>query len=141
MTVVAEADQALRDFEAVSPPLRELRGTADIVHDVYTGIERIFEKVAPELNGGVPAGPAWHRELLENMTLELPGLRPQVISRQTASELEELLRFRHRFRNMYGFELEWPKLRPLLERLPATWKRVETEVDAFLAFLDAAGRG
>jgi hypothetical protein len=85
-SVVAEAEQALRDFAKETPSMRELRGIGDIVHDFYTGIERIFEKIAPELNGGVPAGTAWHRELLENMTLDLPGVRPPVITRKTADD-------------------------------------------------------
>ncbi len=51
VAVVAEAELALRDFSEITPPLRELRGIGDIVHDFYTGIERIFEKIAPELNG------------------------------------------------------------------------------------------
>ena len=79
--VVAEADLALGDFSATTPPMRELRGIGDIVHDFYTGIERIFEKIAPELNGGVPAGSAWHRELLESMALDIPRTSSQSRSR------------------------------------------------------------
>jgi len=139
-SVVAEAELALADFEQGTPSRRELRGIGDIVHDFYTGVERIFEKIAPELNGGVPAGISWHRELLEDMTLELPGIRPPVIGRATADDLAEFLRFRHLFRNLYGFELEWRRLRPLLARLPGTWRALERDVLAFLRFLDAGTR-
>lgn len=84
------------------------------MHDFYTEIERIFEKVAPELNGGVPAGPAWHRDLLDSMSLDLPGVRPPVLSGATAAALAEYLRFRHLYRNLYGFELDWARLAPLV---------------------------
>lgn len=80
--VVAEVNLALKDFPTATPPPRELRGI-DIVHDFYTGAEHIFEKVATEVDGGVPAGAAWHRELLESMALDLPGLRPPVVSVDT----------------------------------------------------------
>ncbi|MBI3183705.1 MAG: hypothetical protein HYZ28_16325 [Myxococcales bacterium] len=130
----------MSDFATQEPPLRELRGIGDIVHDFYTGAERIFEKIAPELNGGVPAGHAWHRELLENMTLDLPSVRPPVLGRATAAALEEFLRFRHRFRNLYGFELEWRKLKPLVEAMPGVWALVRSDLERFLAFLDAAAK-
>lgn len=139
-SVVAEAELALADFGDVTPPTRELRGIGAIVHDFYTGAERIFERIAPELNGGIPAGPAWHRELLDNMTLNLPGVRPPVLEPSTARALEEFLRFRHLFRNLYGFELEWSRLRPLVARLPDTWGALARDLEVFLRFVDAAAR-
>jgi hypothetical protein len=139
--IVAEAAEALADFPDSEPPLRELRGIGDVVHDFYTGIEHIFERLSPELNGGLPAGSAWHRHLLSNMTLDLPGIRPPVLQVETAQTLEEFLRFRHLFRNLYGFELEWPRLHRLLERLPEAWAAVDADLERFLAFLDAAAAG
>lgn len=138
--VVEEAEEALADFADHKPPPRELRGIGAVVHDFYTGVERIFENIAPELNGGLPASPSWHRELLEAMTLDLPGVRPPVLHAGTAHQLQEFLRFRHLFRNLYGFELEWPRLRALLERLPGTWTAVEADLQRFLAFLEAAAK-
>jgi len=139
-TIVDEARQALSDFSDEKPPLLELRGIGAILHDFYTGIEHIFETIAPELNGGLPSGQAWHRELLTNMTLELPGVRPPVLREGTVQALDEFLRFRHLFRNVYGFELQWSRLQALLEQLPRAWNRVETDLDRFLDFLDAAAK-
>jgi hypothetical protein len=136
--VVAEAELALRDYPQAEPPRRELRGIGAIVHDFYTGAEHIFEKIASELDGGVPTGAAWHRELLESMGLDLPGLRPPLLTASTVRELHEFLRFRHLFRNVYGFELEWQRLQPLLSRLPAIASKLDAEVQAFLPFLDAS---
>lgn len=53
----------------------------------------------------------------------------------------ELLRFRHLFRNLYGFEIEWPRLRALLEKLPSTWSAVEEDLESFEAFLGEAAEG
>jgi hypothetical protein len=139
--VVQETAEALKQLSTSdSPSTLELRGLGDILHDFYTGAERIFSKIAPELNGGVPAGVAWHHELLDNMTLELPGIRPAVIGRETVRVLEEFLRFRHLFRNVYGFELEWPRLRALARRVPRAWRLLKADVERFLQFLDAAAR-
>lgn len=141
--VSSEAEQALADFPGghTAPPLRELRGIGDVVHDFYTGIERAFEKIAQEFDGGLPAGPSWHRELLENMTLELPGIRPAVLRRETAHALDEFLRFRHLFRNLYGFELEWPRLRALLAQVAGVSRNVHADIEAFAAFLLAVSSG
>ncbi len=137
--IVVEALEASTEFADKAPQVLELRGIGAILHDFYTGIEHLFEKIAPELNGGLPAGASWHRELLENMALDLPGVRPPVLGSETVHALGEFLRFRHLFRNLYGFKLEWTRIRSLLDRLPETWKAVEADLDRFLAFLDAAG--
>lgn len=136
--VVVEAAAAAAGFAKHEPTRLELRGIGDVLHDFYTGAERVFEKIAPELNGGVPAGPAWHRELLQNMTLEIPGVRPRVIERGTARLLDEFLRFRHLFRSVYGFELEWDRLRPLLDRVPSAWAALRCDLERFVGFLEAA---
>jgi hypothetical protein len=135
---VWEAAAAGKRLSSRSPSALELRGLGAIVHDFYTGIERLLVKIAPELNGGLPQGLGWHRELLQNMTLDLPGIRPPVLRQETARALEEFLRFRHLFRNLYGFELDWARIRPLLRRTASTWKRVKRDLKAFLAFLDSA---
>ena len=121
---------------SIAPKPLELRGAAAIVHDFYTGIERIAERIAAQFDGGVPPGPSWHRELLRAVSLELPGARPAVLRRPTAHSLDEFLRFRHLFRNVYGFELEWDRLRPLLAAAPACWVEVRADLEAFLAFLE-----
>ena len=36
--------------------------------DIYSGIERIFERIANEVDGHLPRGSRWHKTLLEQMT-------------------------------------------------------------------------
>jgi hypothetical protein len=54
------------------------------LHSLYNGVERIFEWIAGELDGGLPTGPTWHRDLLTQMTLKVEGVRPAVIRPATA---------------------------------------------------------
>jgi hypothetical protein len=135
---VDEARQSLSTFATREPNRLELRGLGDIVHDFYTGTERLFEKVATEIDGGVPSGSAWHRELLDVMALEVPGRRPPVVTQATAHALDELLRFRHLYRNLYGFELEWTRLQPLLAALGPTFDQLRRDAEAFVGFLEEA---
>lgn len=56
-----------------------LRAGGSILHDFYTGIEKILEDIAKEVDRRVPIGEGWHSELLHQMTLDIPGLRPPVM--------------------------------------------------------------
>lgn len=112
-----------------------LRARASILHDFYTGAERIFVRIADELNGGVPRGEQWHRQLLQDMALDLPDVRPAVITAELAKELGDYLRFRHVFRNVYGFVLEAERMQPLQEGLAIVLERLVTEVKTFGAWM------
>ena len=96
------------------------RARGSILHDFYNGVERVFVRVARELNGGIPQAEQWHRELVNNMALAIPEVRPALIDPPLAASLLEYLRFRHVFRNVYGTVLEADRMRSLEEKLPAT---------------------
>ena len=134
--VVGDIEQALVQFDVAAPTPLELRGLANLLHDFYTGIEKVFKRIAPELNGGLPEGDAWHRRLLENMALDIPGVRPAVLRSATAASLDEFLRFRHLVRNIYGFELLPDRLIDLARRVAPAWKIVEEDLTAFAGFLE-----
>lgn len=105
-----------------------LRAGGSILHDFYTGIEKIFENVAKEIDQRVPMGEEWHSELLHQMTLDIPGLRPPVITAHTEKKLREYLGFRHLFRKRYGFELDWEKMKRLLSKMPEVLSVLENEI-------------
>ncbi|MBC7348188.1 MAG: hypothetical protein H5U00_12220, partial [Clostridia bacterium] len=101
------------------------------LHDYYTAIENVFRAVAGKIDKSIPRGEQWHKELLEQMTLEVPGLRPPVIAPLTAQRLDAYRGFRHVFRNTYGFNLSFAKMRELLEALPDTQKSLARDLEQF----------
>jgi hypothetical protein len=113
----------------------EIRAAGSILHDFYTGVEKVFQRIALELDGGMPAGPDWHLDLLLRMTVPVEKTRPAVISKELGRELAEYLRFRHVFRHLYGFELRWDRCRSLLEQLPRLAGRINEELQRFRSFL------
>ena len=113
----------------------KVRTKASLLHDFYTGIEKIFSRIAQELNGGLPNSEQWHRDLLKDMTLELEDIRPPVISEELYKDLLPYLRFRHLFRNLYGFELEWEKMEDLDKGFEKISKLFFEEIDVFLGWL------
>ena len=127
----------LRDELATAPRGDDtftLRARGSMLHDFYSGIERVFVRIAEELNGGVPQGEQWHRQIVTDMSLEIPGVRPAVIDAALAEELADYLRFRHVFRNVYGSLLQAERMRPLEERLPGVLAAFLTQIRTFLTW-------
>lgn len=112
-----------------------------VIHDFYNTVEKTFRQIAEEIDGGVPGGEAWHQQLLQRMTIDVPGRRPAVIDTSLAQTLNEYLRFRHLFRHIYGFELEWERIRPLLEALPEVMAEFKRQIGEFIDFLQALDGG
>ena len=115
-----------------------IRAGGSILHDFYTGIEKIFETIAKEVDNRLPMGEEWHSELLHQMTLNIPGLRPPVITATMEKKLREYLGFRHLFRKRYGFELDWGKLKRLLSGIPRTRIELQDEIRRFFEVLDSS---
>ena len=117
----------------------ECYGVGKLVHDFYTAAERSFSRIAAEL-GGLPRGARWHRELLADMALDILEIRPPVLREETRDRLDTFLRFRHIFRNLYAFNLQWEKVKGLAEAVPEAWSALHTDLEGFVAALeDLAG--
>lgn len=106
-----------------------------LVHDVYGKVESILVKIAKDLNGGVPSGDDWHQRLLKQMAMPIREVRPAVLSEKTRASLEEYLRFRHVFRNVYAMYLDWAPIRRLAAGTPKVVRSVASDVDRFIGFL------
>jgi hypothetical protein len=52
-----------------------LNSVALNLHSFYSALERIFELIGLELDGGTLGGDAWHTELLRPMSFDLPDVR------------------------------------------------------------------
>jgi hypothetical protein len=109
------------------------------LHDVYSGFERVFKQIAASVDGNVPTGVEWHRELLEQMGLDLPRLRPPVLTKDSIQRLDEYLRFRHVVRNVYTFSLDPERIGRLVKEIEPTFKQVREELLAFAGFLEKVG--
>jgi len=105
------------------------------LHNFYTGCERIFNLIASELNGASPHESDWHKRLLNQISLDVDPIRPAVISKETKTDLEELLRFRHIVRNLYGFELSADRITHLIDHTLRVYPRLVNELKTFFAFL------
>lgn len=132
---IAQSTQVLLARLPAQPDEYEIRSISSLLQDFYSGVERVFERIAIRLDGDLPPGPNRHTYLLRRMTSPWGEVRPTVIGRALASRLLDYLRFRHLFRHTYGFDLEWDKCRPLAEGMAETLEALRAQLLAFLGSL------
>lgn len=144
LEIISEIEQELQHLKELQLELDLIKDKKDkvfrrakgsILHDFYNLCERIFKKIAIEINEGYNETPTWHKSLLYKMTIPLGEIRPPVISEELAAELDEYLAFRHLFRSIYGFELRSDRIDRLAERFGVVRKRFFEEIEKFLDYL------
>ncbi len=142
--IVAEIEKELDSLKELKREMAEIRqedsiilrrSMGSILHDFYNCCERIFKKIAIDINGGYEDTEKWHKALLFKMTIPIKGIRPAVISEELAAELDEYLSFRHVFRNIYGFELKGDRIGHLVKKFDKTSGRFIKEIKKFLGIV------
>lgn len=107
---------------------------AGLIENYYTCAETIFVRISQYFENHLSPD-RWHRELLERMRLEIPALRPCVLSDSTFEDLVELMRFRHFKRYYFGTAYDWERIEALLKRVERLSVRLPDELRAFMYFL------
>lgn len=133
--------QALQQLEIF---LRELSNQSDVMyqnalinsialnlHGVYTGIERIFEVIAKKIDQRFPTGDKWHRDLLEQMSVDIPRVRKAVITEETRLILDELRRFRHLVRSAYSCQLDEEKVLIIAHQIVNSYQTIINDIQLF----------
>ena len=128
--------ELLQEIEVATPHHRKFfeELTAKKLAEVYSGIERIFERIANEIDKHPPKGERWHTDLLTQMAERRPERLP-VISEGTRRKLRQLLRFRHKVNNIYGDELIYEKAKEHAKPIGDLFATVSKELDTLIAFL------
>ncbi|MCY3760346.1 MAG: hypothetical protein OXH50_03790 [Gemmatimonadetes bacterium] len=101
------------------------------LHNLYGGFEQLFEEVAGTFENRVE-GESYHTGLLRRMKLRIEGIRPALLSLETAGILDELRRFRHLFRHAYTADLDPLKVGEIVDKVPELIERFDAGLDGFL---------
>jgi len=134
---LARIGRVVQDLEQLRPSLLPgasrdtCMAAAGYLHAFYTGCEAVLSRVARAF-GDLPEGPRWHQRLLFESTAAKEGLRPPVLTPETAAPLMDLLRFRHFFRLAYGVSLDTEKLRRHAGEVSEAMRVFERDVRVFL---------
>jgi len=103
--VVAENARAWERIEHGGTDRLDWAALGYTIHNVYGVMESYCLRVAKFFENGLE-GESCHRELLRRMTLEIPTLRPALLSAETYLLVDELRSFRRLFRNLYARPLD-----------------------------------
>ena len=125
----------MKEITSIDPIIFR-RAMGSILHDFYTCCERIFKRIAFDVNGGFDESEKWYKALLFKMTVPIKDIRLAVISEDMAAELDEYLSFRHVFRNIYGFELRSERLVHLSKKFDKAAEIFIQEIKGFVIFLE-----
>jgi hypothetical protein len=112
------------------PSFERLAALSQILTSFYTGLERIFARIAGRWDQGLPEGERWHIELL-NQIAQATAHRPALISEESRQLLRDYLAFRHRSRHAYAHHLEWQGMKHLVVKMAESWSLVRSEVEQF----------
>ncbi len=133
---VRDFEQAMNEIDFAAEDVRAYDKAAigSYIHGFYTGCEHIFRMISNFFENELDAQ-HWHADLLKRMKLEIPGVRPKVLTNDVIAELDIYRGFRHVFREAYGYELDWKRLKPLAERMPDVAGKTFAQIMRFAANL------
>lgn len=100
--------------DKISP--HDIRGISMLLTEIYVGAENLMLRIAKNLAEPIPSGKAWHKELLDQFSVEAPRTRPALYSLKTVENLDEFRRFRHVVHHVYSYQYDWPQVRKLLSK-------------------------
>ena len=110
-----QMDQALRLLpearRVTKLSILELGGTASLLSSVYHGVENILKQGLLSVGVALPAGAAWHRDLLQS------ACEHGIVSTELRDRLVPFMAFRHFFSHAYGFDLDPQRLAPLVRHV------------------------
>jgi len=152
LAAVVQRDlEAIADIEAHASRLpdsslsrEQLDSLGFALHNLYSALENSFAQISLTFENHVKDQARWHRELLEKMLLDVPPLRPHVVSPDGRGLLADLLGFRHLFRHAYDFALDEQKILTLWRRWQKEGGLVKESLRQFVQALNeaaAAGKG
>jgi hypothetical protein len=108
------------------------------LHNLYCALEDLWQEVARTFENRLEDPARYHRELLQRMRLEIPGIRPRILTTASYQLLNELRGFRHVFRHAYDYELDEGRLRQLKAKMMKGWTGAEKDLANFERFLQEA---
>lgn len=102
------------------------------LENFYMGVERIFVLIAKEIDKTTPSGESWHIQLLKQMYLDVPSIRPAVISQESYEMLNEFRGFRHVARSLYAYDLEPQRVIELGHKLSPCYDNFKVDIEIFI---------
>jgi hypothetical protein len=138
VTAIHDAESRVESHELTD---YDLRARGSILHDLYQGMESICLRIFKAIDEKEKPAESkldqsrWHQELIERMSNSLPGVRPAVLTTQTAERMKAFRGFRHVFHHTYGTEMNWKQMQPLWHDAINMLNVFTADIENFIAAL------
>ncbi len=131
-----EIRKIYQEIQNVNPETKEKTiYLAYNLHNLYNALEDIFVEISKTFENKIEDATFFHKEILKRMSIEIPGIRPKVLSKESFIILNELRGFRHIFRHAYNYEIIPEKVNMLKEKITKNWNTVEEDLKNFKNWL------
>ncbi|MDV2999560.1 MAG: hypothetical protein N5P05_001166 [Chroococcopsis gigantea SAG 12.99] len=117
-----------------SDDIIRLESIAYQIHNLYSACEDLLKLVASYFENNITDNQQWHTALLKRMTLDIPGIRPALISSETFLLLNSLRGFRHFFRHAYGTNIEYEQLKLNLDKSRKVFAHLQKDIQEFIQY-------
>jgi predicted nucleotidyltransferase len=133
MQDVGEATHRFSEQDQLS--IHDLRALALLLAEIYTGAENLMLRIAKSLGETIPSGKAWHKELLEQLSADVPGLRPALFKQDVVNGLDEFRRFREVVYHLSASMYDWRQVNRLLGMAKPLLLLIIKNAEDFKSFL------
>lgn len=123
-----------RDLPRIGRTTTTSVAAAGLLENYYTAVETVFVRVSQSFGNSLDRE-RWHSDLLHRMTLTVPDVRPAVVSAETCSMLDELMRFRHFKRYYFQLDYDWNRLDYLIGLVERLAPRLGEDLTVFARYL------
>ncbi len=118
------------------PTARERTAAAAFLAQWYNGIENILKRFYRYYNISIPVGDNWHTELVKGVSEPPRKGLPLMIDHEMFADLAPFRKFRHVVHHGYGFQLEWNRMLPGIERISTVFLKFKKRVEILIATLE-----
>jgi hypothetical protein len=105
------------------------------LHNLYAAYEDLFKEISITFENNIERDAGFHKNLLVLMKIDIPKVRPKVITEFNYEVLTELMGFRHVFRHAYSYNLSVEKMEQLRAKIMAHRTEISSEIKTFKLFL------
>jgi len=109
----------------------EISAAALFLHSWYNGIENMVVLILKGIDEKIPNDFQWHKKLFEQAFARTDKRGP-LFSGVYKDRLAEYLSFRHFIRHSYGSEIDWARLKPLLDTAEELWTFFRNDLHEFI---------
>ncbi|ETX03232.1 MAG: hypothetical protein ETSY1_00745 [Candidatus Entotheonella factor] len=143
MTLIHALYQRLDERVADLHPEHQvlMESAAYQLHNLYSAIENLLQLMAAHFENHISDTARWHTALLQRMSVEIPGVRPAVVSSESYDLLNGLRGFRHFFRHAYGAEIEYAQLQLNLDKAQTLRPLFDADIARFIDALQDRASG